>query len=408
MRVRTALVGAIAAGGAVTQAGIATAAPAKDGHAPTRQAMEAAVHAGVPGVTAKAVDRHGAWSATAGVGDLRSGAPRSAADRYRVGSITKTFISTVLLQLEAEGRLSLDDTVDTWLPGVVRGNGNDGTAITVRQLLNHTSGIFNYTADDGFGATYLARDGFLRHRYDTLTPGQLVAVALAHEPDFAPGTSWNYSNTNYVLAGMVIEKVTGRSYASQIRDRIIKPLKLRATSLPGTRVTLPSPSSRAYSKLAETTTGPTYDVTALNPSWASSAGEMISDNADLNRFYSALLRGRLLPREQLREMRTTVAVDGVPGMRYGLGLLEGTLSCGVRVWGHDGGIHGSSTVALATADGRHSLAFNFNGDWAGDSLAVAEAEFCGTPPTATNPSRDRSEHSRSLSRGLSQALGDRL
>lgn len=237
MRVRTALVGAIAAGIAVTQAGIAAAAPAKDGHAPTRQALEAAVHDGVPGVTARAVDRHGTWSATAGVGDLRTGAPRSTADRYRVGSITKTFISTVLLQLEAEGRLSLDDTVDTWLPGVVRGNGNDGTGITVRQLLNHTSGIFNYTADDGFGATYFTRDGFLRHRYDTLTPEQLVAVALSHKPDFAPGTSWNYSNTNYVLVSMVIEKVTGRSYASQIRDRIIKPLGLHATSLPGTRVT---------------------------------------------------------------------------------------------------------------------------------------------------------------------------
>lgn len=117
---------------------------------------------------------------------------------------------------------------------------------------------------------------------------------------------------------------------------------------------------------------------------------MISDSSDLNRFYTALLRGRLLPREQLREMRTTVAVDGVPGMRYGLGLLEGELSCGVRVWGHDGGIHGSSSVALTTADGRHSLAFNFNGDWAGDAEAVVEAEFCGKRPPAAGPSPDRS------------------
>ncbi|MET8859922.1 serine hydrolase domain-containing protein [Streptomyces sp. NPDC004579] len=409
MRVRTALVGAIAAGIAVTQAGIAAAAPAKDGHAPTRQALETAVHDGVPGVTATAVDPRGTWSATAGVGDLRTGAPRSTADRYRVGSITKTFISTVLLQLEAEGRLSLDDTVDTWLPGVVRGNGNDGTGITVRQLLNHTSGIFNYTADDGFGATYLTKDGFLRHRYDTLTPEQLVAVALSHEPDFAPGTSWNYSNTNYVLAGMVIEKVTGRSYASQIRDRIIKPLNLHATSLPGTRVTVPGPHSRAYSKLTGTTTGPTYDVTALNPSWASSAGEVISDSADLNRFYTALLRGRLLPREQLKEMKSTVRIDGFPDGGYGLGLVELKLSCGVRVWGHDGGIHGSSTVALTTADGRRSLAFNFNGDWAGDSLAVVEAEFCGTRPTGTSQPGDRSENApQSLSPGLSPALSDRL
>ncbi|MEU4088128.1 serine hydrolase domain-containing protein [Streptomyces aureus] len=382
MRVRTALVGAIVAGAAVTQAGVAAAAPARDGHAATREAVRAAVHDGVPGVTATAVDRRGRWSATAGVGDLRTGTPRSSADRYRVGSITKTFVSTVLLQLEAEKRLSLDDSVETWLPGVVRGNGYDGSKITVRQLLNHTSGIFNYTADDDFVATHFARDGFLRHRYDTLTPGQLVAVALAHKPDFAPGTSWNYSNTNYVLAGMVIEKVTGRSYASEIRDRIIKSLNLRATSLPGTRSAVPGPHSRAYSKLAETTTGPTYDVTALNPSMASSAGEVISDNADLDRFYGALLRGRLLPREQLKEMKSIVRIDGIPNGGYGLGLLEQTLSCGVRIWGHDGGIHGSSSVAVTTEDGRHSIAFNFNGDWTGNAEAVVEAEFCGTRPAA--------------------------
>ncbi|WP_206301025.1 serine hydrolase domain-containing protein [Streptomyces populi] len=397
MRVRTALVGAIAAAAAVTQAGVAAAAPGGGGHAPARGAVEAAVRDGVPGVTATAVDRHGTWSATAGTGDLRTGTPRSTADHYRVGSITKTFISTVLLQLEAEKRLSLDDTVDTWLPGVVSGNGNDGTRITVRQLLNHTSGIFNYTADEDFGATYLAKDGFLRHRYDTVTPEQLVAVALSHKPDFAPGTSWNYSNTNYVLAGMVIEKVTGRSYASQIRDRIIKPLHLHATSLPGTRVTVPGPHSRAYSKLAETTTGPTYDVTSLNPSWGSSAGEMISDSADLNRFYTALLRGRLLPREQLEEMKSTVRIDGFPDGGYGLGLLERKLSCGVQVWGHDGGIHGSISVAVTTTDGRHSLAFNLNGDWTGDVEAVVEAEFCGTRPPAASPSQ-----------GLSPSLSDRL
>ncbi|MET9898378.1 serine hydrolase domain-containing protein [Streptomyces sp. NPDC006446] len=382
MKVRTGLVGATAVAIAATLAGPAVAAPARGAHArgdhaPTRQAVEAAVRDEVPGVTATAVDRHGAWSATAGVGDLRTGAPRSAADRYRVGSITKTFVSTVLLQLEAEGRLSLDDTVDHWLPGVVRGNGNDGTGITVRRLLNHTSGIFDYTADEDFVRTYFLKDGFLRHRYDTSTPGRLVAIALSHKPDFAPGTSWNYSNTNYVLAGMVIQKVTGHSYASQIRERIIEPLGLHATSVPGTRVTVPRPSSRAYSKLAGTTTGPTYDVTTLNPTLASSAGEMISDNADLNRFYTALLRGRLLPREQLKEMRTTVEVDGIPNARYGLGLIDRELSCGVHVWGHDGGIHGSVSSAVTTADGRHSLALNFNGDWSGDSDAVIEAEFCG-------------------------------
>lgn len=379
---RTAVVVAVALSAAL--AAPAVAAPPTPGagtgnaaggdHRATRQAVRAAVAAGVPGVTATARDRRGTWSATAGVGDLRTGQKRSPHDRYRVGSITKTFVATVLLQLEAEGRLSLDDTVDTWLPGLVTGNGHDGTRITLRQLLNHTSGVFDYTADEDFGRTYFQKDGFLEHRYDTLTPEELVRVALAHKPDFEPGTSWNYSNTNYVLAGLVIEKATGRPYGEEVRRRIIDPLRLTATSVPGTRVSPPRPHSRAYSKLAQTADGPTHDVTRLNPSMAFSAGEMISDSQDLDRFYRALLSGRLLPSEQLDEMTDTVPLDATRA--YGLGLLSTTLSCGVTVWGHGGGIHGSVSEAVTTRNGRHSLAFNFNGDWAGDTEAVVEAEFC--------------------------------
>ncbi|MFF4830513.1 serine hydrolase domain-containing protein [Streptomyces sp. NPDC001315] len=380
MSVRTVLVQAtaVALSVAALAAPAVAAAPAGNGsHDATRRAVEAAVADGVPGVTATAQDGRKVWATTAGVGDLGTGEPRSAADRYRVGSITKTFVATVLLQLEAEGRLSLDDTVEKWLPGVVHGHGHDGRRITVRQLLNHTSGIFNYTADDDFGRTYFLKDGFDEHRYDTKKPADLVAVAMSHAPDFAPGTSWNYSNTNYVLAGMVIESVTGRPYATEIRHRIIEPLKLTATSVPGTRVTVPRPSSRAYSKLAQTATGPTYDVTRLNPSIAFSAGEMISDSADLNRFYRALLRGNLLPPKQLKEMKTTVKAEALRNVDYGLGLMDRELSCGVHVWGHDGGIHGSVSSAVTTADGRHSLAVNFNGDWSGEGEAVIEAEFCG-------------------------------
>ncbi|WP_328683323.1 beta-lactamase family protein [Streptomyces sp. NBC_01261] len=378
MAVRAVVMGATLVALSVALAGPATAAPAGGDHTATREALRAAVEDGVPGVTATVRDGGTTWSTTAGVGNLRTGKPRSADDRYRVGSITKTFVSTVLLQLEAEGRLSLDDKVATWLPGVVEGNGNDGGKVTVRQLMNHTSGIFNYTADDDFGNAYFTKDGFFQHRYDTKTPADLVAIAMSHQPDFAPGTSWNYSNTNYVLAGMVIQKVTGHSYETEVRDRIINPLKLRATSLPGTRVTLPRPSSHAYSKLADATTGPTYDVTRLNPTIASSAGSMISDSADLDRFYGALLGGKLLPPKQLKEMKTTVATgDDSDGTRYGLGLTDITLPCGVHVWGHDGGIHGSSSAAVTTVDGRHSLAFNFNGDWSGDAGAVVVGEFCG-------------------------------
>ncbi|MFI9779041.1 serine hydrolase domain-containing protein [Streptomyces sp. NPDC051956] len=382
MSVRTGLVG-VAVVVSVTAGALATPAladaPAKDGHGATQQAMDAAVAAGVPGVTGQATDKYGTWKGTSGLGDLRTNTPRGDQDRYRVGSITKTFVATVLLQLEAEGRLSLDDTVDHWLPGVVTGHGHDGRKITVRQLLNHTSGIYNVTADKGFQQTVFSRDGFLKHRYDTWSPGELVKVAMAHKPDFAPGTSWNYSNTNYVLAGMIVKEVTGHSYADEIRHRIIEPLHLRATSLPGTTVTVPRPASRAYSQFPDGPDKKTYDVTELNPTLASSAGEMISDSADLNRFYSALLRGRLLPAAQLAEMKKTVPVPtgkGEPEVGYGLALMRQKLSCGKEIWGHSGGIHGSSSDAVTTPDGRHTLAFNFNGDWTGDSQAVLEAEFC--------------------------------
>ncbi|MEU4794872.1 serine hydrolase domain-containing protein [Streptomyces sp. NPDC023327] len=382
---RLGLVGAVALT-ATSLAADALAAPAPTpvsgsatgDHSATREAMDAAVKDGVPGVVGQVNDTYGTWKGTSGVGDLRTGRPRSAGERYRVGSITKTFVATVLLQLEAEGRLSLDDKVDRWLPGVVRGNLHDGRRITLRQLLNHTSGIFNYRDDEEFVRTYILKDAFYKTRYDTVALDRHVKYAMTNKPYFTPGSSWQYSNTNYSLAAMVIEKATGNPYGEEIRRRIITPLRLRATSVPGTNPRVPRPSSRAYAKLAESTDGPSHDVTELNPTRAGGGGDIISGAADLNRFYSALLRGELLPKKQLAEMKTTVEAKGLPKVRYGLGLAERELSCGVTVWGHHGGITGWTSEAVTTADGRHSLAFNFNGDWSGDSHAVIEAEFCDT------------------------------
>ncbi|GAA2579112.1 serine hydrolase domain-containing protein [Streptomyces roseoviolaceus] len=355
----------------------ATPAKAPGGHDATRQAVRAAVADGVPGVTVTVRRGHGTWAATAGVGNLKTGKPRSTADHYRVASISKTFVATVVLQLEAEGKLSLDDTVEKWLPGLVRGNGHDGRRITLRQLLNHSSGIFDYLRDSGFQQEYMTADGFMKHRFDKASPEELLAIAMANKPHFdEPGESFAYSNTNYVLAARVIEKATGSDdYADEIERRIIAPLKLSSTSVP-TRVTLPRPSSRAYSKLSKIKTGPTYDVTELNPRLAYGSGQMVSSSADLNRFYSALLRGKLLPPEQLKEMKTTVP-SSRDTSRYGLGLVDRKLSCGVHVWGHDGGIFGSNSDVVTTEDGRHSLAVNLNGDWSGSTEGIIEAEFCG-------------------------------
>ncbi|MFC8511357.1 serine hydrolase domain-containing protein [Streptomyces sp. NPDC057411] len=371
---RTVLAAALVAGlaaGALAAPAVA-AAPPKSPHAATQQALDAAVAAGVPGAVAQARDGRDRWTGTAG--------ERRGNDRFRVGSITKTFTATVLLQLQAEGRIDLDDPVEKWLPGLVTGHGHDGRRISVRQLLNHTSGIYSYTNDPAFQERVFG-PGFLQHRYDTWTPEQLVAVAMAHEPEFEPGTDWNYSNTNFVLAGMVIEKVTGRPYDKVVEKRIIKPLGLRATSVPGTDSRMPRPHSGAYSKLSRDTTGPTYDVTELNPSIAGAAGEMISDANDLQTFYRALLKGRLLPAAEMKELTDTVQVaPDMPELRYGLGIFAQKLSCGKEVWGHGGGIHGSSSQAIVTRDGEHSLAGNLNADWTGDSQSLIEAEFCGTVP----------------------------
>ncbi|WP_327675105.1 serine hydrolase domain-containing protein [Kitasatospora sp. NBC_00458] len=339
------------------------------GHGATRAAMTTAVRSeGLPGIIASARTGQQSWTTAIGTADTTTGQPRSPRERFRIGSVTKMFVATVILQLQAEGRLDLDDTVEKWLPGVVSGNGNDGSAITIRQLLNHTSGLTAYDDDPGMAAL-LFTPQFLTHRYDTYTPEQLVRIAVSHPPVFAPGAKREYSNTNYVLAGMIVTEATGRPYAAEIERRIIGPLGLDGTSVPGTATTVPRPHARAYSKLFGGSATP-VDTTELNPSMAGAAGGIISTTEDLTRFLSALMRGRLLPQAELDEMLTT---EG-PG---GLGISGGRLSCGVEVWGHDGGIHGSSTLALTTRDGRHAAAFNTNADWFTGKLKLAEAEFCG-------------------------------
>ncbi|MEU7135629.1 serine hydrolase domain-containing protein [Streptomyces sp. NPDC046261] len=380
--VRTALVGAVVAALATT--GLATASAAGAGqdagaHGATRAAMAAEVKAGIPGILGQVQDKLGTWHGSVGVADLATDRQRLPQDRFRIGSISKAFVSTVLLQLEAEGRLDLDDTVERRLPGVVRGNGHDGGRITVRQLLNHTSGVFNYTKDPGMVEKLTS--GFPEHRYDTYTPRQLVAIAMKHRPDFRPGQGWNYSNTNYVLAGMIVEKVTGHTYAAEIQKRVIDKLGLRATTLPGTSSLMPSPHGRAYGKLSDAPDAEIVDTTELNPSWGGAAGEIISTTGDLNRFYRALLGGTLLPERQQKELLTTVPMDDAGG-GYGLGVTSATLSCGRTVWLHSGGIHGSTSLAVSTADGRHTAAFNYNGDWRADLPALVEAEYCGGKPAA--------------------------
>ncbi|MFE7853257.1 serine hydrolase domain-containing protein [Streptomyces sp. NPDC057403] len=348
------------------------------GHTATQAALEAAVAGGIPGVAAEARDADGIWKSAVGVGNRQTGAARGKNDRFRIGSLTDSFVATVLLQMEAEKKIDLDASVEHYLPGVVTGNGNDGRTITVRQLLNHTSGLYDYLADATYYETYTAGDSFFQHRYETLTPQQRLRVAFAQPPLFQAGARHSFSHTNDILAALIVEKVGGTSYESQVRKRIIEPLALRATSTPGTSATVPQPSSRGYSKLYYATQPDRIDdVTEFNASQLWGDGDMISSAADLNRFYKALMGGKLLPAKQLAELKTTVVNPDLPISSYGLGIEKLALLCGTTIWYHDGGSLGSLTLAAFSEDGRHELTFNYNGDWdASGLLPILSAEFC--------------------------------
>lgn len=324
-----------------------------------RHDLDAIRDTGVSGVLAEVNIGPRRLRGTSGVSDLQAGGPVNVDGYFRMGSNTKTFVSVVVLQLVAEGRLSLDDTVDHWLPGVVTGNGNDGAAVTVRQLLQHTSGIYDYAND--LVARITSVEEYQKLRYESFTPRQLVAMALAHEPDFAPGQGWSYSNTNYVLAGMIIRKVTGRDWAAEVRDRIIRPLGLRHTFAPGNDTNLPDPHASAYLYLDRDTPIETADA---NLTWADAAGSLVTTVSDLNRFWAAIGRGALLHPAQQRQMRTTVLAttfqDDRPGLRYGLGLEWSPLTCGGGYWAHEGDVPGFSTRTAVSKDGRTTVVISIS------------------------------------------------
>ena len=309
---------------------------------------------GAPGVVALVNDGTTTTQLASGVRKAGAADPLRPDARFRVGSVTKTFIATLMLQLEQQGRVGLGDSVERWLPGLVP----NGDQITVRMLLNHTSGVFSYTDDPEFVAG-LAENP-LRHR----TPEELVSSAARHPPVFAPGTSWSYSNTNYVLAGMILRAAGRAPLAVQLNWRVLRPLGLHETGFPaGPRIGgyfahghlpadnpfVPSPNDQPV------------DITAISPSIAWAAGGMTSTTGDLARFYSALLGGRLLAPEQLRELKQLVQID--PTVGYGLGLTHQRTACG-DIWGHGGSIPGYETLAFADETGRRQvvLAMTINPD----------------------------------------------
>jgi len=333
----------------LTAAPSATAAP-PSGPQELQAALDGVVAAGATGVSLRVDDGHRTVRLASGAAQLEPRVPLRPDARLRVGSITKSFVATVTLQLVGEGRLSLDDTVERWQPGLIP----NGADITVRQLLNHTSGIFNYTDDEPFIQSLYAEP--LRAR----TPQELVAVATAHPPVFAPGTSWSYSNTNYIVVGLILERVTHRSVLSLLRQRIFQPLRLHDTVYPTRSPNIPGYHAHGYlpPSLSDAVPPPWggqnryVDISVYSPTWAGAAGALISNPDDLRRFYRALLSGRLLRPAQLAEMKTMVELD--PGFGYGLGLYTIQTPCG-RIWGHDGGVPGYATFAWNDESGRRGF-----------------------------------------------------
>lgn len=337
----------------------ATVVPQEVDRAGLQRRLDDVVAAGAVGALAEVRDEPGVWRGTSGVAELGKTRPVPVHGRFRVGSITKAFVATVVLQLVDEGRLRLDDTVETWLPGAVP----DGDSITVRQLLNHTSGLYDVVDT----LPMPPEPEFFDNRWRTWTAAELVQRAVANPPTFEPpGSEFAYESTGYLLLGQIIEEVTGRSYGEAIKQRIIRPLRLRGTSLPGTSPLIRGPHPHGYVPAGESHL---LDYTRMNPSVFGAGGEIISTTRDLNRFFAALLDGRLLPGHLLDEMKT----PGVESATYGLGLDWQDTSCGVRVYGHDGDALAYNVWSFSTEDTSRQVTIALTPDFSADLDAAVDA-----------------------------------
>lgn len=214
----------------------------------------------------------------------------------------------------------------------------------------HTSGIYDYAHEPGYSTNRWRGDA----RFRTYRPQELLDVAFAKEPYFPPGQGWHYSNTNYIVAALLVERLTGTAYGSQIAARTLRPLRLKETSVPGTRPYVPDSHARGYVSLD----GVSYvDATDMNPSLDWAAGEMISTTRDLTTFFAALLGGRLTSAASLAAMREMVEAGDL--FDYGLGLQRFTLRSGAQVFGHSGQLLGFETYAVRSDTGRvATLSFN--------------------------------------------------
>ncbi|MER7764564.1 serine hydrolase domain-containing protein [Streptomyces sp. NPDC097619] len=323
--------------------------------------MLRAVHeAGIFGVYSSVRDGRARFDGAAGLADVDTGRPVRPDLRHRVGSITKSFTAVAVLQQTAKGRIGLDRPVGDYVPDLVPGE--RGRTVTVRMLLNHTSGIADYIAEAFPSLKEGSTADLDDQRYRSISPRTLVRYGVGLPQWSEPGAEFRYSNTNYILLGEILRKVTGEDPERVITRDVIRRAGLKDTYFPGTDPRIRGPHARMYENFYGLI-DPPRDYSVYNMTWGGTAGALVSTMGDLNSFYRTLLRGDLLPRTQLRQMLTTVPMiedeEGNVLAGYGLGIYTLETPCG-PVWGHDGGVWGAGTWALSDARGGRQFAAGWN------------------------------------------------
>lgn len=337
--------------------GVVTASPARaTSRAPYDAGMSAEITRlvdvdGVPGAVAVA-SRNGqsVRRSAAGLADIPVDRAMEPGDRFRIASITKTFVATVVLQLVQEHRLRLDQPIAGLLPEFVP----NADKITVRELLNHSSGIADYSYAPGFDSSA------------EYAPAQLIALGVGQPPAFAPGTGFSYSSTNYIILGEIVRQVTGQPIQDELQTRLIDRLGLHDTSYPIVTTVVPG-QARGYhfDNPLPPRSSPAIDVTTRSSAGAAgAAAAMVGTADDTDRFLAALLGGRLLSPRLLPEMQTPTpgsaayfAAAGAPGISYGLGLVIGSTACGTA-YGSLGVVDGYTTGVMGRGDRQAALFVN--------------------------------------------------
>ena len=323
--------------------GAASAAPSKGEAESLKSRAQGLVEAGYPAALAAVSDSKGESAGVAvGKDNLETGQAPPMDGEVRIGSNTKTFVAVVVMQLVQEGKVGLDEPIETYLPGLIKGEGVDGSKITVRQLLQHTSGL------PDFEETLFGTTDVFQYRHHYVTPRDVLDNALSKPAQFEPGTQWKYTNTNYIVLGMLIERVSQRPVGEQIDERIVKKLGLSHTYFPAPgEEKIRGTHPQGYHLNGE---GKLEDITEMDPAWGWAAGAMVSTPSELNTFFQAVFDGRLLTQASIQEMKKGVDI-GSGGRVYGLGLIGTPLSCGGTSWGHGGDIAGYHTRGGVGPDG---------------------------------------------------------